>query len=812
MSISTNRTAGWTGFIFWVIGVLYILLSDSLMALWVQDTAEFKRLGMYKGLGFITVMSMLLVLVLRKQLNRLRSTESALHKNEEKYRTLFENMSEGFVLYEIITDEQGRPCDIRFLEMNTACERLTGLVREELVGHRLLEITDSSPLIERYGHVALVGEPIRFEEYIPSLKRWLELFAFRPKAGECAVVLNDITERKNFEKVLQDSADQLRALIRTIPDLVWLKNPQGIYLACNSRFESLFGAEEKDIIGKTDYDFVDEKLADFFREHDQTAIASGQARTNEEEVTFANDGHREILETIKTPFYTSDGQLVGVLGIGRDITGRKKVEAERERLMAAIEQAGEMILITDPAGVIQYVNPAFEQTTGYRREEVIGQNPRILNSGKQDQAVYQDLWDTISSGRTWHGRMVNKRKDASTFTEAATVSPVRDASGKIVNYVAVKRDITERLDLEAQFRQAQKMESVGRLAGGVAHDFNNILTVIMGYTELALQKTEPKEELHADLEEVYKAAKRSTDIIRQLLAFARKQTVSPKVLDLSETVEGMLKMLRRLIGEDIDLLWRPGKGQLFVELDPSQIDQILANLCVNARDAIADVGKVTIETSGVTLDEAYCYRHAGAEPGDFVVLAVSDNGSGMDKDTIESIFEPFFTTKEMGRGTGLGLATVYGIVKQNNGFISVYSEPGNGTTFKIYLARHQGQTIEGHSTNDIEIPIGHGETVLLVEDDTDILKLCKNLLDGLGYKVLAAGTPADAMDLAIRHMGEIQLIVTDVIMPEMNGRELVNRLQAHYSGIKTLYSTFGIEFKRSPICSLTSQHTAARCS
>ena len=375
----------------------------------------------------------------------------------------------------------------------------------------------------------------------------------------------------------------------------------------------------------------------------------------------------------------------------RDITARKRAEAERKRLMAAIEQAGEVIVMTDAQGIIQFVNPAFERMTGYSREEAVGQNPRILKSGKQDELFYRNLWETISGGRTWAGRMVNKRKDGTLYTEEATISPVRDASGRIVNYVAVKRDITEHLRLAAQFQQAQKMESVGRLAGGVAHDFNNMLGVILGHAELALEQVDPAQPLHADLEEIRKAAERSADLTRQLLAFARKQTVAPKVLDLNETVEGMLKMLRRLIGEDIDLAWLPGADLWPVKMDPSQIDQILANLCVNARDAIAGVGKVTIETGNGAFDEDYCADHAGFVPGEYVLLAVSDDGCGMDKETLAHIFEPFFTTKEMGKGTGLGLATVYGIVKQNNGFINVYSEPGQGTTFKIYLPRHVGK-------------------------------------------------------------------------------------------------------------------------
>lgn len=471
----------------------------------------------------------------------------------------------------------------------------------------------------------------------------------------------------------------------------------------------------------------------------------------------------------------------------RNITERKRAAAEHKRLMAAIEQVGEVIVMTDAQGIIQFVNPAFERTTGYSREEAAGQNPRILKSGEQDELFYRNLWDAISNGKTWAGRMVNKRKDGTLYTEEATISPVRDTSGRIVNYVAVKRDITEHLRLTAQFQQAQKMESVGLLAGGVAHDFNNMLSLILGYTELALNKVDPAQPLHADLEEILKAAMRSTDITRQLLTFARKQTISPVVLDLNQTVGSMLKMLRRLIGEDIDLAWLPEAGLCPVKMDPVQVGQILANLCVNARDAIAGVGKITIETGNAVFDEAYCAQHAGFMAGEYVLLAISDDGCGMDKETLGQIFEPFFTSKEMGRGTGLGLSTVYGIVKQNNGFINVYSEPGKGTTFRIYLSRCAGEAVDTQRKKAARIPRSRGETVLVVEDEPSLLTMCEMMLEELGYQVLAAGTPGEAIRLAGEHASELHLVMTDVVMPEMNGRDLAERLQSLHPGMKILF-------------------------
>jgi nitrogen-specific signal transduction histidine kinase/CheY-like chemotaxis protein len=365
--------------------------------------------------------------------------------------------------------------------------------------------------------------------------------------------------------------------------------------------------------------------------------------------------------------------------------------------------------------------------------------------------------------------------------------PVFDVSGTVVSAIETINDVTEKRKLEAQLRQAQKMEAVGTLAGGVAHDFNNMLMVIIGHAELALQQMAPDQPLFANLQEIRKAAGRSADLTRQLLAFARKQTVVPRVLDLNETVEGMLKMLRRLIGEDIDLTWLPGTGGWPIKVDPSQIDQILANLCVNARDAIAGVGKVTIETRNAIIDEAYCADHPEAIPGEYVLLAVSDDGCGMDKQTLDKIFEPFFTTKETGKGTGLGLATVYGIAKQNNGFVNVYSEPGQGSTFKIYLPRDTGKSVEMPRESPASPVTGGHETILLAEDEAAILDMVKQILEDFGYRVLAASTPGEAIRVAKEYTEEIHLLITDMVMPEMNGHELAKNLLSLHPKLKCLY-------------------------
>jgi CheY-like chemotaxis protein len=328
---------------------------------------------------------------------------------------------------------------------------------------------------------------------------------------------------------------------------------------------------------------------------------------------------------------------------------------------------------------------------------------------------------------------------------------------------------------------------VGRLAGGVAHDFNNALSVILGHAEMALKRINPTDDIRRDLETIIDATLRSAKLTRQLLAFARKQAIAPKVLDLNDAVAGMLKMLRRLIGEDIQLAWVPGAALWPVKLDPAQIDQLLANLLVNARDAIGGVGKVTVETQNATMDEASCAGQAGGVPGEYVLLAVSDDGCGMAKDVLDHLFEPFFTTKPVGQGTGLGLATVYGIVKQNSGLINVESEPGKGTTFKLYLPRAVGEVPDAQAARVAPEPRGHGETILLVEDEPAMLAVGAETLADLGYSVLIAGRPSEALKAAQAHAGEIQLLITDVVMPEMNGKDLAARLAESRPGMRCLF-------------------------
>lgn len=468
---------------------------------------------------------------------------------------------------------------------------------------------------------------------------------------------------------------------------------------------------------------------------------------------------------------------------------RARLTQTQQRLSAAIEQAGESVIITDTGGSIIYVNPTFERVSGYSRAEVIGQNPRLLKSDQQDAAFYKEMWTTISAGQVWRGRLVNKKKDGTLYTEEASITPVRDESGTLINYVAVKRDVTHELLLEQQYRQAQKMEAIGRLSGGVAHDFNNLLVVINGYSDLLLDRHfEPDNPLIKFVEEIRKAGERASGLTRQLLAFSRQQILEPEILELNQVVANTEKMLRRLIGEDIELVTRlaPDLGQ--VKADTGQLEQVILNLAVNARDAMPQGGTLTIRTANVDLTEKYARQPAEVEPGPYVLLAMSDTGIGMDTVTQARIFEPFFTTKAPGQGTGLGLATVYGIVKQSGGTIGVTSEPGHGTTFKIYLPRVDRimQALKPEANLPATMPAGT-ETVLLAEDEELVRALTRQVLEMNGYTVLEASHGGEALLLAEQHPEPIDLLLTDVIMPHMSGNDLAKRLAALHPGMKVLY-------------------------
>jgi two-component system cell cycle sensor histidine kinase/response regulator CckA len=458
--------------------------------------------------------------------------------------------------------------------------------------------------------------------------------------------------------------------------------------------------------------------------------------------------------------------------------GQHLAEESLRKLSQAVEHSADTVMMTDCRGVIEYVNPAFEALTGYTRDQVCGKSPRILRSGEQGPEVYLELWRTILAGNVFRGILVNRKKNGELYYVEESICPVRNGQGHITHFVANGRELTERLRLEAQLVQAQKMDAIGRLAGGVAHDFNNLLTIITSYSELALDEVPGNPSLTAKIQEILQAARRAAELTRQLLAFSRKQPRALRVADLNQVIADIAKTLPRLIGEDIEFSFVPGPGLGGVRLDPLQIEQILMNLSSNARDAMPQGGHLRVETSNVTLDEQYVERKQAVIPtGRYAMITVSDDGAGIRPEHLPHIFEPFYTTKPAAQGTGLGLATVYGIVKQNNGFIWAYSEPAMGTVFKIYLpcASGNGRAVESQGAKS-EIAPGGSETILLVEDEPAVRKAAAEFLRLRGYSVLEAKDGLDALSVARNHGTSIHLVVTDVVMPNMSGGQLAKEL------------------------------------
>jgi len=599
--------------------------------------------------------------------------------------------------------------------------------------------------------------------------------------------IQDITERNRIEDALRKSEEKFSKAFHSSPAAVLIINlTDDCFIDVNEAFERISGYSRDEAIGRTA-----SELGMWNDLHDrQEAIGRLRAerRIRNLEYSFRSKDGSMGTGLLSAELMELDGRQCALV-TAIDISDRKQIEQRLKTLATAIEQAGEQIVITDNDGVIQYCNPAFEKITGYTREEAIGANPRILKSGKHSSDFYGQLWSTIKNGMVWTGHLSNKKKDGSLYEEEATISPIRDASGKITGFVAVKRDVTHHLELERQFQQAQKLESIGRLAGGVAHDFNNILTIISGYANLVLTALNRTDPLWSYAEEIRKASERAASLTKQLLAFSRKQVIEPKTMDVNTTIRDSEQMLQRLIGEDITLATRldPFLGQ--VTADPEQLYQVIMNLIVNARDAMPDGGRLDIGTANVQVTDEDAGTQPDAKAGRYVMITVTDAGTGMDENTRQHIFEPFFTTKERDRGTGLGLSTVYGIMRQNGGWIDVSSELGVGSSFKLYFPRIDGSVAEDRlEASGSGGPHG-GETILVVEDQDAVRRITKKILSVYGYHILEAADGDEAADIGQRHPGEIHLLLTDVVLAGMNGKELSERLRTLRPKLKVLFTS-----------------------
>jgi len=752
---------------------------------------------------------------------------AALAQSEARYRTLVEHASDGI----FITDQEGY-----YVDVNTSGCEMLGYSREELLRMHIRDLIPAEDIAAE----PLKLDDIRAGKRVVNRRRLkckdghllpVEISATLLPDGRLLGITRDISQRMQAEEEIRRRNRELALLNRIIAASVSEPKPELILETACRELALAFD--------------VPQAAAALLNEQKTGAVIVAEYLTEgrpsglNEIIPVEGNPSFQYLLSRKAPLAVDDaqhdprlapihdlmrrrgtvsllllplivkGEVVGSLGLDatspRHFTpeevslawnvadqvasalARAWLDEERRRLSAAIEQTAESVVITDTEGTILYVNPAFERTTGYSRAEAVGRNPHILKSGKQDAAFYKELWDTITAGRVWQGRFINRRKDGTLYIEDATITPVRDERGTIVNYVAVKRDVTRELQLEEQYYQAQKMEAVGQLTAGIAHDFNNLLTAINGFAELMQLQLPPEDPLQELVGQLLSSGRRAAALIRQLLTFSRRQIIEPQVLNLNDVVIEMERMLRRVIGENIELETVLAPNLWPVEVDRAQMEQVVVNLAVNARDAMPNGGKLIIETANVVLDDEYVARHLEVQPGEHVLLSVSDNGVGMSLEVKAHLFEPFFTTKERGKGTGLGLATVYGIVKQSGGSIWVYSEEGEGTTFKIYLPRAKGvpQPLRPPEAGR-EIPSGV-ETVLVVEDDDGVRELAQRVLQRQGYTVLTARNGQEALELSNRHPTPIHLLLTDVIMPGLSGRELAEQLQAHRPDLKLLF-------------------------
>jgi PAS domain S-box-containing protein len=602
-----------------------------------------------------------------------------------------------------------------------------------------------------------------------------------------ANVLAAAIERTRVEGQLRESEARFAAFMQHLPATAFIKDSRSHIVYVNHHVER--EDAERAWIGRSPSDIFPEPLAEKMVADDQEALESGYS----ESVDMVPDAHGD-LRTVETRKFRIDREnqepLLG--GFAIDITERTRMERFLRFTQYSVDHAADNIFWLDAGGNITYASEATCERLGYTLEEML--HLTIYDIDTAAPSPWHEHWEKVRDEGRRTFEVIHRAKDG-------TCVPVEVSTNLVVYegkeyHFSYARDITERKRaeeererLQSQLLQAQKMESVGRLAGGVAHDFNNMLEVILGHAELAMDQLGQSHPVSSDLWEIRRAAERSANITRQLLAFARRQIVVPKVIDLNETVTGTIKMLERLISESIELLWRPGDNLGSVEMDPAQIDQILVNLCINARDALGSTGRITIETAAASIDEAYSAMHEGSVPGEYVVLTVSDNGCGMDQDLLAHMFEPFFTTKETGKGTGLGLATIYGIVKQNCGFLDVQSEPSRGTRVSAYLPRHGGvlSLAEDRPAASPTLPIGNGEIVLVVEDEIPILLLIERALTRVNYRVLTASTPSEALRSAESCPDKIALLITDVVMPEMDGWDLARQLSSLRPDLKTLF-------------------------
>ncbi len=736
------------------------------------------------------------ILGIARDITERKQADQILHESENRTRLIVESLAIGVYYYRLENDDR-----LVFNGGNSAADRIIGVDHRMFIGKTIEEAfppLKETELPRRYRDAAAFGIPWHTENLVYDdgrIQGIFEVHAFQTSPNNMIVAFTDITERKRVEEKLRTTLQRFYAILASLYDSILLVTNEGKIEFANQAFCDLYRLDERpEMLTKLTAGEIIDKIKNRYLNPDKAGdrileiVAEGKPVRSEEVLMQGNQTHLRDFIPISV-----DGKPYGRLWHQTDITRQKQaaeaLRVSEERFKRLVQHSNDIITLLDADGTQTSISGPVERITGYLPEELIGTSCFDFihpDDRLPAQKAFADAIVHPGLARRAETRYRHKKGHWITL-EIVGSNLLHDPAVKSV--VMNIRDITERNKLQEQLRQAMKMEAVGRLAGGIAHDFNNLLTIIIGNLELARRGLNPIDPLAQYLNEVNNAAGSAVSLTRQLLAFSRKQIIEPKVLQLNDLIGNLHKMLVRIVGEDIELRTLLGKELGSVKIDPGQFEQVLVNLVVNARDAMPDGGRLMIETSNVDLDENYCSYHPQARPGKFVLLAVSDTGAGMSDEVKEHIFEPFFTTKDLGRGTGLGLAMIFGLVQQAGGSIEVYSEIGHGTTFKIYLPRFAERAEklvkdEPAST----LPAGN-ETVLLVEDESSVRQVALMILKELGYKVLSAPNGGEAFMLAEKHTGSIDLLMTDVVMPGMNGRELAERLLALHPEMKVLFTS-----------------------
>jgi two-component system cell cycle sensor histidine kinase/response regulator CckA len=732
------------------------------------------------------------VLGITRDITVRHEAEAELKISEERYRSLFENMLNGFAYCRMIF-ENGQPRDFIYLGVNAAFETLTGL--RHVVGKKVTEvipgIRDTNPeLFEVYGRVSLTGKPEKLETFVPELDIWFSISVYCPEKEHFIAVFENITDRKRLQDSLEQERTLFLALINSLHDQISVKDREGRFVVANPSEAHFKGVEDPaHLVGKTEHDFHERALADKLRSDERRVTEDGISVVDLEESKKSAKGELRWFLTTKIPFRDPSGAIMGLVSSSHDITQRRQAGDKQREQAALLDIATDAILVRDMNSRIVYWNKSSATIYGWRLEEALGQEADRLLFSPARAAEPENAVAIVKEKGEWNGEVHQQSKEGRELTIETRWTLLRGSEGTPTGILCVNTDVTERRAVQSQLLRAQRLESLGTLAGGIAHDLNNVLSpIIMGVEGLGLYC--PDTRAATILGIIRTAAQRGASIVHQVLSFARGKEGERTEVQLKHIIREVGQIMEETFPKSIETRIEVPKDLPAVVADSTQIHQVLMNLCVNARDSMPNGGRLGLSAEAVHLDETYSRMHVEAQPIDYVVLKVEDTGHGIPPGLVEKIFEPFFTTKEVGKGTGLGLSVTRTIVKSHGGFINLYSEPGRGSSFKVYLPTAH-PVPERTETASEGIPMGEDELILVIDDEAAVREIARQILESYGYRVVTASDGAEAMAIYMQRRGEIQAVVTDMAMPYMDGAATARALRKINPGVK-IVATSGL--------------------